>query len=811
MLLQDWRYALRGFINAPGFAVAAVLSLAIGIGASTAIFSVVQALLLRPLPYADAERLAILWNRSPGLGIPEDWFSTAQYFDIKTNIDVFDQVALAIGANYNLTDDGGGPERVGTLRVSSNLLPMLGAQPVAGRLFNEQEDREGAPAVAVLTYGTWQRRYGGQPSVVGRSVRVNDVPYEIVGVLAPRFDIPREVMPTLGVVEHAEILLSLPLAGNAATIRTREDYNILAKLRPGSTVGNAQAALDALTARLMRDHPDVYPPNGGLTFSAVPLQEQVVGGVRRSIIVLVAAVALVLLVACTNVAGLLLVRAVAREQEIAVRASLGASRRRIVGQLLTESVLLALLGGIAGVALAALGLAGIKASGAASVPRLDEIGLDRTVLVFTSAVSILSGLLFGLVPALRLTRASLYSTVKDGARSTVSSGRALVALELAVSLVLLVAAGLLLRSFAHLLDVPPGFNPSNTLTVELMITGRKYPNAASVLEVYQRLEERLRTLPGVTAVGRVSALPLSQMMAWGPITIEGRPLVPGEAFINVDQRTVGGDYFNTMQIPLIAGRAFNEHDVRTSLLVVVVDAQMADTLWPNGDAIGQRVRVGGADSTLPWFTIVGVVGRVKQDALDTDPRMAMYFAHSQSTGRAMNVVVRASGGPEQLAGAVRAAIRTVDPDLPIYGVRTMADRLGASLATRRFAVQLLSLFALVAMALAVIGVNSVLSYVVNQSRRELGIRLALGATPRQVHRLVLRQGVIVTGAGSALGLAGALATTRFMQSLLFGVTTTDPLTFGAVFGALLLAGVGASYAPARRASRVDPAVSLRAE
>ena len=344
-----------------------------------------------------------------------------------------------------------------------------------------------------------------------------------------------------------------------------------------------------------------------------------------------------------------------------------------------------------------------------------------------------------------------------------------------------------------------------------MITGRKYPNAASVLEVYQRLEERLRTLPGVTAVGRVSALPLSQMMAWGPITVEGRPLVPGEAFINVDQRTAGGDYFTTMQIPLIAGRAFNEHDLRTSLLVVVVDAQMANTLWPNGDAIGQRVRVGGADSTLPWFTIVGVVGRVKQDALDTDPRMAMYFAHSQSTGRAMNVVARASGGPEQLAGAVRAAIRTVDPDLPIYGVRTMADRLGASLATRRFAVQLLSLFALVAMALAVIGVNSVLSYVVNQSRRELGIRLALGATPRQVHRLVLRQGVIVTGAGSALGLAGALATTRFMQSLLFGVTTTDPLTFGAVFGVLVLAGVGASYAPARRASRVDPAVSLRAE
>ena len=811
MLWQDLRYALRGFINAPGFTGAAVLSLAIGIGANTAIFSVVHALMLRPLPYADTERLAILWNRSPGLGITEDWFSTAQYFDVKTSIDAFEQVALAIGANYNLTGDDSEPQRVGTLRVSSNLLPMLGAEPVAGRLFTESDDREGAGGVAVLAYGTWQRRYGGELSVVGRSIRINDLPYEIIGVLPARLDIPREVMPTLGVVEHGEIFLNLPLAATAATIRTREDYNILAKLRPGRTLGEAQAALDVLTVRLVRDHPEVYPPNGGLTFSAVPLQEQVVGHVRRSIIVLVAAVALVLLVACANVAGLLLARAVAREQEIAVRASLGASRRRIVGQLLTESLLLALLGGVAGVALAALGLAGIKANGAASVPRLDEIGLDAAVLAYTFGASVLSGLLFGLVPALRLTRASLHATVKDGARRTVSTGRVLVTMELAVSLVLLVAAGLLLRSFAQLLEVPPGFNPSNTLTAELMITGRKYPDGASVVTAYQRMSEQLRTLPGVTAVGRVSALPLSQMMAWGPITVEGRPLAPGEAFINVDQRTVGGDYFNAMQIPLLAGRAFNEHDVRTSLLVVVVDAHMANTLWPDGDAIGKRVRVGGVDSTLPWFTVVGVVGRVKQDALDTDPRMAMYFSHLQSPGRAMNVVVRASGAPEQLAGAVRAVIHDVDPDLPIYGVRTMDDRISASLATRRFAVQLLSLFALVGMALAVIGVYSVLSYVVNQSGREMGIRLALGATPRQVQRSVLRQGVIVTAAGIGVGLAGALLTTRFMQSLLFGVTTTDPLTFGAVLGALLLAGVGASYAPARRASRTDPAVSLRAE
>ena len=819
--MQDLRYAFRTLRRTPGFTLAAVVSLAIGIGANSAIFSVASALLLRPLPYADHERLVILWNRSPGLGITEDWFSTAQYFDVKIGTSSFEQVAIAIGANLNLTGDGGEPERVGTIRVSSNLLPMLGAQPLMGRLLVAGDDVEGAPGVAVLGFGTWQRRYGGDPAVIGRSIILNGLPIQIVGVLPPGFDVPREVMPTLGVVEHAEIVANLALAPNAATVRNREDYNIVAKLKPAVALTLAQAEMDTLTLRLRRDHPEVYPPNGGLTFSVVPLQDQVVGQVRRSVIVLVAAVALVLLIACANVASLLLARAVARQHEIAVRASLGASRRRIARQLLTESLVLALAGGLVGLALATLGLQGIRALGESSVPRLQEITIDHTVLLFTLAASMVSGVLFGIVPALRLGSGDLHAPLKDAGRRASAGGalwgrgqnarRLLVTAELAVSIVLLIAAGLLIRSFAQLQTVAPGFNPTNTLTLELSMNGRRYTDAQVVFETYRQLWQRVEQLPGVLAAGGVSALPLSQMMAWGPITVEGRPLLPGEAFLNADQRMVAGNYFSAMQIPLVRGRLFNEHDVRTSARVVAVDQHMADQLWPGEDAVGRRVRVGGADSTSPWLTVVGVVGRVKQDALDSEPRIAMYFPHAQFTARSMNLVVRSGADPAALTSQIRQQLKELDPDLPLYGVRTMEDRVDASLAARRFSMLLLTLFAVVAMGLAAIGIYSVLAYLVNQGTRELGIRMALGATPRGVLMLILRQGLAVTAVGVAVGLAGAFVVTRFMAGLLFGVSAIDPLTFVAVPAVLAIAAFVASYAPARRAARVDPMVSLRSE
>ena len=824
-LMQDLRYAVRAFARNPGFTAAALLSVAIGVGANSSIFSVASALLLRPLPYQDAERLVILWSRSPGLGIAEDWFSTAQYFDIKAGHQGFEQVAIAIGGNYNLTGDGE-PERIGTVRVSSNLLPMLGARPALGRLFTADEDAAGGAGVAILNYGTWVRRYGSDPGVVGRSIRLNGQPFQIVGVLSPAFSLPREVLPTLGGAENAEVLLHLPLAADAASARNREDYNIVGKLKPGVTAAAARAGMEAITARLRREHPDFYPANGGLTFDVVPLQEEVVGEVRRSLLILIAAVGFVLLVACANVANLQLSRALARHKEIAVRAALGASRGRIVRQLLTESVLLALGGGALGLVLSVWSLEGIRALGARSVPRLAEISIQGEVLLFTLAISVVSGILFGLAPALRASRLDLHDSLKDAGRGSAGtsalwspSGRGqnvrqlLVIAELGLSVMLLIGAGLLIRSFTRLQQVPAGFNAANLLTLELTMVGPKYAQPQAVLETYRQLFERLERLPGAAAAGAVSALPLSQMFAWGPITLEGRPMQPGEAFINVDLRIVAGNYFRAMEIPLLKGRLFTEQDTRSRPRVVIIDDFMARQLWPNEEPLGKRIRTGGIDATAdaPWQTAVGVVGRVKQYTLDGDSRIAMYLPETQAIGRAMNVVVRSSGDPAAIASAVRGEVRALDPDLPIYNVRTMAQRVDESLARRRFSMLLLTLFAGLALGLATIGIYGVIAYLVAQGTRELGIRMALGATPRGIVMLILRHGLSVTLVGVGAGLAGAFVLTRFMRNLLFGVDAADPATFATVPLLLAAIAIAASYVPARRAARIDPIVSLRSE
>ena len=820
-MLQDLRYAIRSFLSAPGFAAAAICSVAIGVGANTAVFSVGAALLLQPLPYRDASRLVILWNRSPGLGITEDWFSTAQYFDVRNGHRGFEEVALAIGGNFNLTGDGE-PERIGVIRVSSNLLPMLGARAEAGRLFGPEHDRPGVAGTAVLSHGTWMRRYGGAPAAIGRTLTLNGQPYEIIGVLPATFSIPHEVMPTLGNARTSEILLPLPLAADAAGVRNREDYNVLGKLRPGVSVEQAQHEMNGITARLRQAHPEVYPPNGGLTFSVVPLQEQVVGRMRRSLLVLAAAVGFVLLIACANVANLLLSRAMSRQREIAVRSALGASSLRIVRQLLTESLVLALAGGLLGLLFAWLSLGGVRTLGAASVPRLHEIAIDARVLMFTLGVSLACGIAFGLVPSLRVGRFDLTGALKDAARATSAGAvwaggqsvrRMFVAVQIALSVMLLIAAGLMIRSFARLQQVDPGFNPSGVLTLELAMAGRRYADAPVALETYTRLWERLRAVPGVVAVGGVSALPLSQMMAWGPITVEGRAAVAGEAFVNVDIRTVGGNYFESMDIPLIRGRLFTTADTRSSFRAIVIDEEMARQLWPNQDPIGKRVRTGGMDASAdaPWMTVVGIVGRVKHEALDTEPRMAMHWAHSQVPTRAMTIVLRTETAPESAVADVRAAIREIDPDLPVYNVRTMADRVAGSLAHRRFSMIALSLFAALALGLSLIGIYGVIAGLVAQGTRELGIRMALGATPRQVRALVLGQGLPMVLAGLTLGLAGAFALTRFMRGLLFAVVPADPLTFSAIALLLGATALAATYLPARRAARIDPIESLRSD
>ena len=821
-MLLDARHAARTFLAQPGFTLAILLSLAVGIGANTAIFSVASALLLKPLPYPDAERLVILWNTSPGLGITEDWFSTAQYFDIKAGAGSFEDVAIAFGGNFTLTGDGE-PERVGTLRVSSNLLPMLGARAELGRLLVPQDDVPGTTGSAVLGYGTWQRRYGGDPNVIGKALTLNGQPYEIVGVLAKGFDVPREVMPTLYGAERAELVVPFPLAANAATTRNREDFNIVAKLKPGARLEQARAELATITARLRREHPDFYPPNGGLTFVALPLREQIVGKVRGTLLVLVAAVAGVLLIACANVANLLLSRAIARQREMAVRAALGAGRARVVRQLLTESVVLAVAGGTLGVAFAWVCLVAIRALGVGSVPRLGAITIDGRVLLFTAAVSIAAGLLFGLVPALRLSRLDLHETLKEATRGASGTSavwgrgqttrRLLVVGELAIAVALLAGAGLLVRSFTQLRQVSPGFNPAGVLTFELTMAGRDYGEPPKVLAAYKQLWERLSALPGVTATGGVSALPLSDMMSWGPITVEGRAAPAGEKFINADQRIVAADYFLAMEIPLVEGRLLTEFDTTDTPRVVVIDEHMARQLWPDTDPVGKRVRTGGFDVTpdSPWMTVVGVVGRVKHDALDSEPRIAFYLPHLQFPTRALNVVVRTAGDPAGQAAAVRQALRAVDPDLPLYGLRTMTERVETSLARRRFIVLLLSLFALVALLLSTIGAYGVVAYLVSQGTRDIGVRMALGATPGAVVGMVVRQSLVLASAGIAVGLGVAALLTRFLSSMLFGVGALDPLTYASVAGGLLVVATLATAMPALRAARVAPTAALNSE
>ena len=821
ILLQDVRHALRVLAAAPAFTLAAVLSLGIGIGANTAIFSIVDGLLLRPLPYKDAERLVILWNRSPGLDITEDWFSTAQYFDIKNGHRGLEQVAIAIGGNYNLTG-WGEPERLGAIRVSSNLLPMLGQRAALGRLFVVDEDQPDRTATAVLSYGTWTRRFGSDPGVLGKKIMLNGVPYEIVGVMPRSFSLPREVMPTLDGAEQAEILLPLPLPASAARDRDHEDYNIVGKLKAGVSVQQAQAEMDTITARLRHDFPEMYPPNGGLTFGIVPLLEQVVGNVRNTLYLLLGAVGFVLLIACVNVANLQLSRAVARQKEIAVRTALGATRVRIVRQLLTESVLLAFAGGALGIALAFLALHWVRLLGPQSVPRVSDVSIGLAALAFTSMVSILSAILSGLAPALQVSRRDVQTVLQGTSRTSVGVSaiwgrgsnlrRSLVIAEIALCAMLLIGAGLLIRSFVRVRDVNPGFNPRNVLTLELTMTGERYKDKQTVLAAYHELWQRLGHLPGVTSAGAVTSLPLSQMFAWGPIAVEGRVPPPGEKFINADVRMVSGRYLHAMEIPLREGRLFNDDDAADKPRVAIVDDYMAQQLWPNQDAIGKRFHIGGiSETSSPWITVVGVVGRVKQYTLDADSRIAFYLPQTQYVTRAMNVVMRSSNDPVSLAGAVKQQIHELNPDLPLYNVSTMQERFDKSLARRRFIMLVLGTFAAISLGLAVIGIYGLIAYLVGQGTREVGIRLALGATPANIMTLIVRGGMSLALWGVAIGIGGALVVSRLMRSLLFGVGATDVATFVAVPILLACIALVASYIPARRASRIDPSTSLRCE
>jgi putative ABC transport system permease protein len=817
-VLRDLRYALRNLRQRPGFTAVAVLTLALGIGANSAIFSVVNGVLLRPLPYDAPEELATV--RGSWEGHPNAALSPAEYWDYKERQRTLTVMGAYAGGSLNLTGSGT-PERLDAGFVTADLLPVLGVAPAVGRGFLAEEDLPGRPAVVLLSDGLWRRRFGGDPAVAGRTIRLDDEPVTIVGIMPPGFQLPSHFTGT-----GAELWTLLQL--DPAYDRSERGWHyldVVGRRRPGVTPAAADREAAALMAGMKAEYPGEY--QASFAGTAAPVDVEVVGGARPAILVLLGAVALLLLIACANVASLLLARAEARQREMAVRTALGADRRRIVTQLLTESLVIALAGAALGLLIAEWGLRALVLAAPPSIPRLDAIAIDGCVLGFTLAVAIGTGILFGLAPALHSARPDLAGSLVEGARGGTAGvvrqrfRRGLVVGQIALALMLLTGAGLLVRSFLRMRAVDPGFDPHHLLTAQLEISPQRYQRSEQVRAFYADLLRRIREIPGVTSAAAARALPMTGQLEIGDwsFLLEGRfssPPLPSE-WIAADWQVISPGYFETMRMPVIAGRGLEEADRAAGSQVMVVNQTLARKVWPAGDAVGQRVLLGGGATDSVYRTVVGIVGDVRHRGLSAEPRPEMYLPHQQfpaGTGtatRSLSLVVRTSGDPEPLTPALRAAVASLDPDAPLSEVQTMEQALGSWAAERRLTMLVVSGFALVALLLGAVGIYGVMAHLVLQRTREIGIRMALGAVPREILRLVLRQGAWLAGLGIAAGVVGALAVTRLLAGLLFRTAPTDPLTFTGT--ALLLAAVVgvASVVPALRATAVDPSVALRSD
>jgi putative ABC transport system permease protein len=815
VFLQDVRYALRGMRRAPGFTAAALVTLALGMGATTAIFSVIRSVLLAPLPYAAPERRVMIWSRWKDFD--KTWLADGEVVDYRRLCPGLESVAAWRTGEANLTGGGGEPVRVGAGWITANTFGTLGARPLLGRGFTEDEDRPGGPPVAVLGYGLWQRRFGGDPGVLGRAIELDGVAHRIVGVMPRGFALPTDF--TVDRAEPSQVWV--PVQFDPAHLsHGNHGYYGAARLAPGATPASATAQLRAVASELTRQ--GVYPKEMQFAPFAVSVEKDIRGGAKRALLLVFGAVLFLLLMACVNVANLLLARAEGRQREISVRAAIGAGRARLARQMLTESFVLALAGAVLGLALAWAGVRLLAAGAVAGLPAMAPIGIEFRVLLFAAGLSVFTTLLFGFGPVVQTLRLSLSDSLREGSTNASAGPRsqglrgALAGLQMALAVVLLLGAGLMIRSLDALLRIDLGFVPRHVLTLQVRPPESAYRKPEAVVALDRALLERVRALPGVTAAGLVRSLPLAAEIGdWG-LDIEGYEETPGH-HAKGDWQVISDGAMEALGERLVRGRALAATDTADSLPVVLVNETLAKTYFPGEDPIGRRLRM-GSDTERPWMTVVGVVKDVRHNGVTAAVKEKFYVPYAQfpqardgDAARNMNLVVRTPGDPLALVGPIRAEVRRLDPALPIAAVRRMTDVVDASLATPRVTGALLSIFAAVALCLAAIGVSGVLAYLVSRRRREIGIRMALGASRASVLVLVVRRGLAYAAVGIAAGVVAALFLTALMQGLLYGVAPRDPATFAAAAALLLAIAVAASLVPAMRAARVDPVEALRAE
>ncbi len=809
--VQDCRYTLRILARSPGFTIIAVLALALGIGANSAIFSVVNAVVLKPLPYEKPEQLVQLWMRFTGIGIPNDqnWVSAPEFKDLQQNQSL-SRLAAINQDSFNININGT-PERILSAVVSTSFFPLLGVQAQVGRVFLDEEGTAGRERVVLLGDGLWRRRFGADPNVPGRKLVMNGQSYLIVGVLPRDFQLPRESEVWVPLVFSADDL--------SPNNRGSHSYQVLGRINNGLSFEQARSDMDVVSKRIIEQHPEYPYKFYNFRVLMIPLLEQQVGDIKTALWVLMSAVGLVLLIACANVANLLLVRASAREREIAVRQALGIGRWRLIRQLLTESGILGLAGGAAGLFLGYWAMRLLIAISVTSFPRIAETRMDFRVLAFTLLVSLGTGLLFGLAPAFS-ARHVTHDALKEGGRGgSAGAGSqklrgALVVAEVALSLTLLAGAGLLIRSFLRLQEVDSGFRADGVLTMRISLPEQKYSKPEQTQLFYRQLLTKIRELPGVDAAGAITGLPLSGTGWSGTITVDTQAVQPQDASPEADQRPVEPGYFEALGIPLLRGRYFDQRDTGISAPVAIIDETMAKTYWPKENAIGKRIKRGGrSGSNNPWLTVVGVVRHVRYRTLESPSRVELYWPSDQTRFAlgSMGLAIHTSSDPRMLAGVVQRAVLALDPDQPVFRIRTMHELVSESMGRRRLSMVLLAIFAGVALALAAVGIYGIMSYTVAQRSHEVGIRMALGAGTGDVVRLVLGQSLWLTLAGILAGLAGSLLLTSFLSSLLFNVKATDPATFALVAVVLMLVGLVASFVPAYRATTVDPVNALREE